>query len=98
MLWKEGWSSEEGYLLSGAKELNHLMRHVVKKRLEEWDLIVPPEEFQCYPMGRWSIYEDPTACQRASRPRTKVEFGARDKRADEEEVCEAPNDREHRSK
>jgi hypothetical protein len=49
MLWKEGWLSEEEYLPSGAKELNHPMRHVVKKRLEEWHLIVPPG---CYPMGR----------------------------------------------
>jgi hypothetical protein len=47
MLWKEGWLSEE-YLPSGAKELNRLMRHVVKKRPEEWHLIVPPSEhFQC---------------------------------------------------
>jgi hypothetical protein len=43
MLWKEGWLSEEVYLLSGAKELDHLMRHVVKKCLEGWHLIVPSE-------------------------------------------------------
>jgi hypothetical protein len=51
MLWKEGWLSEK-YLPSGAKELNRLMRHVVKERPEEWHLIVPSERFQCYPMGR----------------------------------------------
>jgi hypothetical protein len=52
MLWQEGWLSEEKYLPSGAKEPNHLMRHEVKKRLEVWHLIVPSEQFQCYPMGR----------------------------------------------
>jgi hypothetical protein len=41
---KGGWLSEEEYLPSEAKELNHPMRHVVKKRLEEeWHLIVPSE-------------------------------------------------------
>ena len=43
MLWKEGWLSEEEYLPSGVKELNHLMGHVGKKRLEGWHSIVPSE-------------------------------------------------------
>ncbi len=52
MLWKEGWPSEGAYLPSGAKGLNHLMRHVVEKVLGEWHLIVPSEQFQRYQMRR----------------------------------------------
>ena len=94
ILWKEGWLSENEYLPSRARELNHLMRHVVKKRLEEWHLIVPSELFQCYPLSR--IYEDLAAHQGVSRPRTKVEFGARNKRAEAVVVCGVPNGREHK--
>ena len=39
MLWEGGWKSEEECLPSGLKELLHPM----KKRFEEWRLIVPPE-------------------------------------------------------
>jgi hypothetical protein len=98
ILWKEGWLSEK-YLPSGVKELNHLMRHVVKRRLEGWHSIVPSEGYQCYPMGRWRIYENQTAPQGVSRsrPKTKVEFDARDKRAEVVAVCVVPNGREHRT-
>lgn len=42
------------------------------------------------------MYEAPTARQEVSRPKTKVEFGARDKSVEEAVVCVAPNGREHR--
>jgi hypothetical protein len=46
-------------------------------------------------MGRSGIYEDLASRQGMSRPKTKVEFGARDKRAAVVVVCEVPNGREH---
>ncbi len=42
------------------------------------------------------IREDLTARQGTSRLKRKVDFGARDKSAEAEAVCEDPNDREHR--
>jgi hypothetical protein len=94
MLRREGWSSEEEYRPSGAKRLSHLMRHAVKKRLEGWHLIVPPEHFQRSPMGRSRIYEDLIA--RRGMSRSGVDVDARNRSVEGVVACEVPSDRDRR--
>jgi hypothetical protein len=95
--WKVGWSSEEEYRSSGAIQSSHLMRHVVKKRLVWWHLIVLSEQSQRFPMGRSKIYVDLIArWGMMSRPKTEAHVGARNKSVDGVVACEVPNGREHR--